>query len=385
MLSKIFLISLVASINAIPVPKPQTPDYNTLDTCPNNGAIVCSPDGRSFYLCNFGRAVPMGSVAAGTTCMNGKIYTVGASAGPTPEPEPQPTAMPSYAPEPTSSELVVPSSMETKPTGAPMNPKPEPQPVKDEVTSTIITTVGGTTTSTSTLYLTVTGYPPSMTTAAQPAPTSEPSTGTDGFAITPAMILQIGPDAKSCPREGPNGDLAPEECATADHAAPFITKAFAEYKINTIGEAASILSLMMFETGDFQYNRNHFAIPGGNPGQGTRNMMSPSFVLQYAQTFGSTDSIKPGLTPQNIGTETAEIKNKVLALVLGDDRTWASGAWFYKTYEPCAAVMSDLQKTPVSVQAWKNYITKCVETTVTDDRLALFTRAVTALGGTSVA
>ncbi|KAK6360068.1 hypothetical protein TWF730_006222 [Orbilia blumenaviensis] len=377
MLSNIFLLSLVASINAIPVPKAQTPDYNTLDTCPKNGSIVCGPDGNTFYLCNFGKAVPMGAVAAGTSCQNGKIVTIGASNAPTAEPEPEQT-IPTYVPEPTSAELVI-TTPEAKPTKAPM---PDPQPTKDEITSTITTTEEVTSKSTSVILVTVTGdAPDTPTETPAPQPTSEPSTG--GIEITEDIILKVGPAAKSCPRNNANGALAPEECATAAHAAPFITEAFKQYGINTIGEAASILSLMMFETGDFQFNTNHFARPGGNPGQGTRNQMSPNFIVQYAQTFESTDSIKPGITPENIGEQTDEVKNKVLALVLGDDRTWASGAWFYKTHPPCAAVMPALQKTPVSLAAWTQYIQGCIDTPVAD-RARNFKLAVEALGGTLV-
>ncbi|RVD82106.1 uncharacterized protein DFL_006540 [Arthrobotrys flagrans] len=388
MISKnLFLLSLVASINAIPVPNPQTPDYRTLDTCPTNGAIVCSPDGSKFYLCNFGRAVPMGSVAAGTYCKGGKIVTIGASVAPTPEPEPIQSTKPTEFPvlTYTSAELVMTTPPAVTPTEAPTNPKPEPE--KDEVTSTITYTQEITSKSTSTVLVTVTGTPsaPSETVSPQPQSTYPPSTS--GIVITEEIIIKTGPDSVSCPRNNENKDVAPEECATAEQATPFITEAFEQYGIKTIGEAASILSLMMYETGDFQFNTNHFGIEGKYPrlGQGTRNQMSPNFIVQYAQTFGSTDSIKPGITPENINSQTDEVKNKVLALVLGDDKTWASGAWFYKTYPPCAAVMPDLQKIPVSIAAWENYIVKCVETGELEKRLPSFKRAVEAFGGTVTA
>ncbi|KAJ5770110.1 uncharacterized protein N7511_002161 [Penicillium nucicola] len=41
-------------------------------TC-KSGEILCSPDGMSFALCNYGHPVFMGSVAAGTWCRNGVI------------------------------------------------------------------------------------------------------------------------------------------------------------------------------------------------------------------------------------------------------------------------------------------------------------------------
>jgi hypothetical protein len=42
-------------------------------SCPTDGAIVCSSDGQSFYMCDHGALVSMGSVAAGTSCSNGQI------------------------------------------------------------------------------------------------------------------------------------------------------------------------------------------------------------------------------------------------------------------------------------------------------------------------
>lgn len=47
---------------------PAAPDA----ACSPDGAIVCSPDGTQFALCNFGRAV-FQPVAAGTKCVGGKI------------------------------------------------------------------------------------------------------------------------------------------------------------------------------------------------------------------------------------------------------------------------------------------------------------------------
>ncbi|KAJ5990159.1 hypothetical protein N7499_010686 [Penicillium canescens] len=50
----------------------QFSDYVGQWTC-TSGEILCSPDGMSFALCNYGRPVFMGSVAAGTWCRWGAI------------------------------------------------------------------------------------------------------------------------------------------------------------------------------------------------------------------------------------------------------------------------------------------------------------------------
>lgn len=41
------------------------------------GVMQCSSDGHSFFLCDSGRLVPMGAVAAGTICRNGAIFPAG--------------------------------------------------------------------------------------------------------------------------------------------------------------------------------------------------------------------------------------------------------------------------------------------------------------------
>ena len=48
----------------------------------------------------------------------------------------------------------------------------------------------------------------------------------------------------------------PEECRTAEQALPHINQAFNDFGIQTAGEKAAILSLMSFETGDFEFNIN---------------------------------------------------------------------------------------------------------------------------------
>jgi hypothetical protein len=85
-------------------------------------------------------------------------------------------------------------------------------------------------------------------------------------ALTAQKIIAIAPATASC-----NGTDFPDECADATHAATAINKAFSTYKITQVGEQAALVAYMLFESGNFKYNRNHFPAPG-RPGQGTRMM-----------------------------------------------------------------------------------------------------------------
>ncbi|KAE9989057.1 hypothetical protein EG327_003111 [Venturia inaequalis] len=57
------------SSGASPIAPPAT---GAGQACPTNGAVVCSPDGKQFGLCNFGKVQFM-AVAAGTKCTDGKV------------------------------------------------------------------------------------------------------------------------------------------------------------------------------------------------------------------------------------------------------------------------------------------------------------------------
>ncbi|KAL8952957.1 MAG: hypothetical protein Q9222_001176 [Ikaeria aurantiellina] len=130
---------------------------------------------------------------------------------------------------------------------------------------------------------------------------------------TAGSLLAIAPKANTCANA-----TFPKECKTASEAAPFINHSFATYGITTAGEAAAVVAIMAFESGDFKYNINHFP---GRPGQGTRNMQSPALNLL----------VRAGL------------------------------------------------KTG-SLAGWKAYVTDCVHTTATPERQAYWDRAAKALG-----
>ena len=135
------------------------------------------------------------------------------------------------------------------------------------------------------------------------------------FAVTEAQLTAIGPKTKSCSGRG-------EECTDAKKAAAFISASFKTYEVTSPGVAAGIIATMMMESGEFQYAKNHFPAPG-KPGQGTRNMQSPKFNLEYLK------SIK-ALAPQAAAVGTDATKAVALLIKYGD-YDFGSAAWFLKT------------------------------------------------------
>lgn len=83
----------------------------------------------------------------------------------------------------------------------------------------------------------------------------------DTTTITPPQILGIAPVSASCVNPDGKG-----ECATADTAASAITASFERYQVSSRAEQAAVIGLMAFESGEFQYNRNHSP---GVAGQGS--------------------------------------------------------------------------------------------------------------------
>jgi len=206
--------------------------------------------------------------------------------------------------------------------------------------------------------------------AAAPVPSCGGSKSTSFFEVTAAQLLAIMPTSNTCAGASP-----PDECRTAKQAAPAINKSFSTFQINTAGEAAALVSLMALESGEFKFARNKFP---GRPGQGTRNMQMPDFNLKYARDIPKLSTKLNKIVPAGATKTTDKQKNAVLDLLLADDSTdFGSAAWFLTT--KCAAeVRQGLQAGTMA--GWEAYITSCVGTTVTPDRQAYYTKALTALG-----
>jgi hypothetical protein len=185
-----------------------------------------------------------------------------------------------------------------------------------------------------------------------------------------SVLLQIAPSSTSCANAS-----YPSECATASQAAPYLISTMATHNVTTAPELAALLSLIAYESGEFQYNINHFPAPG-NPGQGTRNMQMAPYNLLYARSIPAlaaplanitTASSTDGLTDDQL--------DAIRALVLPDDYTWGSAAWFLASQ--CASIRPALQAG--GQDGWEAYL-GCVGTAATSDRLAYWTRANQALG-----
>ncbi|KXH67920.1 hypothetical protein CSAL01_10091 [Colletotrichum salicis] len=188
-----------------------------------------------------------------------------------------------------------------------------------------------------------------------------------------SIIAQTAPKSTSC-----DGVTSfPEECATASHVASYLPQAFQKYNIYSKGEMAAVLSLMAFETGDFRYNRNHFPSPG-RPGQGTRNLQMAGYNLMYALSIPELASkateIAGGVTDGNSLTD--DKKNQILDLVLPDDYTWGSAAWFLATQ--CDDDVKE-NLAAGTVKGFTLYM-DCIGTSGTDDRVEYWSRAKGAFG-----
>jgi len=207
------------------------------------------------------------------------------------------------------------------------------------------------------------GPPPST-----PAPASATTGGVQpAILLTEGILVQAAPDTQSC-------DGATAECATAAQAAPQLNAAHAQFGINTKGEIAALVGLQLFESGSFKFNTNQ----GGNPGQGTRNLMNFPFMLQYALDTPSTKDAALGLVPSGKPDGVApDVQNQVRALMLPPVTDFASAAWFYKTN--CSPdVITGVQA--ATEAGWEAYITQCVGTTVTDERRTVYNAVLAALG-----
>ena len=178
--------------------------------------------------------------------------------------------------------------------------------------------------------------------------------------ISAADLIKIAPNTTSC-----EGATYPEECATAEVAAPNIGLSFREFKIPSFGAQAALVSIMLFETGDFKYNRNHFPAPG-TPGQGTRNMQSPTFNQKYAEWIAANGKDE-SITAAKVTAAAAQGPAEVLALINASNKwSFASAAWFLKTQCEASVETALADGTQASYEA---YLTDCVGTTVTDDRI----------------
>lgn len=209
-------------------------------------------------------------------------------------------------------------------------------------------------------------FPPS--TSAGPIPPTTPVSAAisnvlfQTTGITEQQLLQIAPKSSTC-----DGAPFPLECRPASKIYPFLNSAFTLYGITSAGEKAALISLQAFESAEFKYNKNHYP---GRPGQGTSAMLMPNFISEYATSLADVGGKASGLAPDAI----LQLINDV------DAYSFGSAAWFLTTQ--CGAEhRAGLQAGTLA--GWANYITGCVGTSVTADRTAYWTKAMTALGSSA--
>lgn len=119
-------------------------------------------------------------------------------------------------------------------------------------------------------------------------------------------IKTIMPSSNSC--AGAPGP--PDDCRTAEQAAPFIAKSSAGLGP---GELAGTLALIGLESGDLKFKHN---VSPGRPGQGTAGMLMPNFVAEYAASIFGPEAVA-GLSPA-----------AVLDLVTVDEHNFGSVRWY---------------------------------------------------------
>ena len=182
------------------------------------------------------------------------------------------------------------------------------------------------------------------------------------------QLLYIAPTSNTC-----DGAKYADECATSNAGTvQAIVNGFAKYGVTAAAEQAALLSWMAYESVDFRYNHNHFP---GNPGQGLRCMMSPTFVSEYAKSIPELQSKAAAIT----GTASTDL-DAMLALVQPDQYSFAAAAWYYNKH------CTDAQKKQIQAGGQNNwqtaFITGCVNTALDDSRVAYWKRACEALGVT---
>jgi hypothetical protein len=139
--------------------------------------------------------------------------------------------------------------------------------------------------------------------------------------ITASDLTKIAPDTASC-----DSAPFPEECATASVAAPNVAQSFGLFNINSFGAQAALVAIMLFESGDFKYSKNHFP---GVAGQGTRNMQSPAFNAKYASWIAANGG-DSSITAESVAAASNDPAT-LLSSINTDRWGFASAAWFLAT------------------------------------------------------
>jgi hypothetical protein len=201
-------------------------------------------------------------------------------------------------------------------------------------------------------------------------PTPQDSNADCPHEITAEDLTAIDAATATCSSTG----TFASECADASRAAPAITSAFEKYDISSPGAQAALIAIMLFESGSFKYNHNHFPAPG-RPGQGTRNMQMAPFNEKYATALFGAAKVSAAKAAPAAGQDPSDA---VLALVnASDEDSFGSAAWFLTTQ--CDPSIKDGLASGTAA-GWDAYLTQCVGTTHDPARDPSWTAAKDVLG-----
>ncbi|KAK7757145.1 hypothetical protein SLS62_000693 [Diatrype stigma] len=183
------------------------------------------------------------------------------------------------------------------------------------------------------------------------------------------LIAKVAPASTTCADTSSNS-----ECRTNVQVAPHILDSLIKYGVTSNGAVAAIVALSAFESTSYKDKVNKSS---RTPGQGTANMQSYDFNVQYANSFPELKDKVAALGLPADGSASDDQKNQLLALVTDDKYNFGSAAWFLTTQcEPrYLQALGD-----ATDAAWVDYLTTCVKTTDTDTRDALWKGAKAALG-----
>ena len=111
--------------------------------------------------------------------------------------------------------------------------------------------------------------------------------------------------------------------------------------------------------------------------------MNFPFVCAYAQSQPNTSSAMQSMDPNICSSPDVddETKNNILSLVLPDELSFASAAWFYTKSGPNGTGCTEIDGMISGLQSqtqvgWEKYITECLFTTVTDDRVFVWAKTL---------
>ena len=201
--------------------------------------------------------------------------------------------------------------------------------------------------------------------------------------ITADQVSKFAPGTSAC-------TTSTLECTSCQDTANGLNDAFKTYGFTTLGQKAGIIAYMAFESVDFAYNTNQFP---GRPGQGTKCMLMPPHLYNFAISFPelkpqveslSPSAAKDGVTYGNYDALFSEdtTRNQIRALVLPNEYTFKCATWFMTSY---TAVTCDKTVLDEGLSGFKKTMKSCfgVDVDVTPERTAKYCSTMKVLAGMS--